>query len=266
MLWSVVTSAMFEVTRRSTFWKMSFPLRALPLTKRTGGSTLQRERTRARQPYVVLKFFGRSEITALFMLEVFVESRIEKSKAERFTSRQSRLESPKLRERQYQSLHYCVLTWFYSQEKHLRNNSGWQREHRSFLTIFPPSCRRLNVKSQHTRLRPTSLGKKAKIQTTAMSFDIFWSFSWWPWCLWNDFRSRNSAAEGNKHLVNAQVWELPFIGSQAAERETGCSRNFSNLLLLEEQLHCWQVIFVKKLLITFERSPLLSYESSCLSY
>ena len=141
-----------------------------------------------------------------------------------------------------------------------------QRKHRSFLTIFPPSCRRLNVKSQHTRLRPTSLGKRQRLQTTAMSFDIFWSFSWWPWCLWNDFRSRNSAAEGNKHLVNAQVWELPFIGSQAAERETGCSRNFSNLLLLEEQLHCWQVIFVKKLLITFERSPLLSYESSCLSY
>ena len=155
---------------------MSFPLRALPLTKRTGGSTLQRERTRARQPYVVLKFFGRSEITALFMLEVFVESRIEKSKAERFTSRQSRLESSKWRERQYQSLHYCVLTWFYSQEKHLRNNSGWQREHRSFLTIFPPSCRRLNVKSQHTRLRQplSEKGKDCKqLQCLLIFFGLF---------------------------------------------------------------------------------------------
>ena len=47
MLWSVVTSAMFEATKRSTFWRMSFPLRALPLTKRTGGSTLQRQRNKS---------------------------------------------------------------------------------------------------------------------------------------------------------------------------------------------------------------------------
>ena len=148
---------------------MSFPLRALPLTRRTGGSTLQRERTRARQPCVVLKFFGRSESIALFMLEVFVESRIEKSKAERFTSRQSRVESPKWRERQYQSLHYCVLTWFYSQEKHLRNNSGWQREHRSFYN-FSTFLQKIKCEESAHTIATNLSRKKAKIANNCNVF------------------------------------------------------------------------------------------------